>query len=264
MKFLVKLRFYSKMPKYVGIPKSNLKFKAVSNKELRLNNMIVGRKRITHFVLNENGYLLTFLKKFDSFLTKMNLVLDFDGSDVVVALDQVVQMAHFDKRFANIDICAVKEEDVRLHLTKCAMKDFLANLSVMCGAQIFIKEINFNDKYQRLDNEIGLGLLNTGTHGVILCNVSANDNEFEKLISIIEKIQPVSSLNCDFLNFEWNIELGRTNISKEEFKNITEKGIIFLDEHADFKNYIYNLKGLSNVSIQCKFADDHFSVVSVK
>lgn len=248
----------------MSIPKSNLKFKEVSPKDLRLNNVFVGRKRIAHFAINSKGYLMTFLKKFDNFTPKMNLVLDFSGATVVVAIDQIVPMACFDNRFSDIDISVIKEEDIRLQLAKCAMKDFLANLSVVCGAQIFIKDINFSDKYQRLDNEIGLGLLNTENHGVILCNVSANDNEFEKIISVIEKIKPVSGLNCDFLNFKWNVELGRTHISREDFKNITEKGIIFLDEHADFENSLYDLKGLSNISIQCKFADGHFSVVNVK
>lgn len=249
----------------MNIPKSELKFNQVSPSEVRVNNVLIGRKRVSYFAFNEVKYSVSFLKSFEKFTPKMNFVLDFDGNQVVVAVDQAIDMTCFDERFVDIDMPAVAEDNVRLQLAKCAMQRFLSTLSAACGVQIFLKAVNFSDKYEHLDSELGIAISNAQTRNVMLCNLSAPDEEFEKILTLIEGIKPLRmSSICDSLMIDFSVEVGSSEISRDEFQNLTDHGIIFLDKCADIQNGIYRVHGLDPLEVECKYENNHFSVVNVQ
>jgi hypothetical protein len=165
-------------------------------------------------------------------------------------LEALPPLAVFSKQFDGIDLFSVPET-IRLLVFQAATEVIQTHFSNMLKATISVDAIAVTTPIER---QSGIDFLitlekNYATAGTLVAPKAV-------LVLLAKRIQNTPNLHY-FRNLEapYHIRIGSTQLSKEDYQNLREEDIVFLDRYELAKSKKVDIVGLSGVEILVAFAE---------
>ena len=203
--------------------------------------------------INHDGY------KFSDCIV---LCLRCDGNDIELVLPGITRLENLDNRFEDIDLNLL-QGDIRQQLVMCLFEKYIVSLQQMLNMPVEIVSIRFDGGVDSIfDRECGIEI-KRGDDIISMINVRCSDTFFQRVMPLFSKCQQETvMIDCE-LPFSWYIQLGSTQLSQEDYKDLEEQDIVFLDDSSCVNNNCYKLSGIDGLAIDCTFTDGSLVVNNV-
>ena len=91
-------------------------------------------------------------------------------------------------------------------------------------------------------------------------NLRLNDSLLKRVCSSFKKVKIDTNFNKESIFFDWYLQVGKTKLAFDSYKNLEQFDIIFLDDCSSFQSKRYTIMGLGNVVINGELNGSSFVV----
>lgn len=219
--------------------------------DVEFDNLFVGSERIFSFENGTDQYSISLKPRNLGLKPKILLSVEIAGCQAEILLDGLSNLEAIDKKFAGIDPMLFDDE-IKTLLLNCLFKQHIASFSSKIGVAVCLKEVSCAEMPTQYAKEIGVSIAKNTTAAVSF-NVKLNNDLIKILNSTFEKVEAIPQDVGSELPFEWYLEVGRTSIGVQDYENLEEYDIVFLDEDASVRTGKYEIKGLKGMKFYGKF-----------
>jgi hypothetical protein len=219
--------------------------------DVEFGNLFVGSERIFSFENGTDQYSISLKPKILGLKPKILLNVEIAGCRAEVLLDRLSNLEVIDKKFAGIDPMLFNDE-IKTLLLNCLFEQHIASFSSKVGFALCLKEVSCPETTAtQYAKEIGVNITKNNAMTVSF-NMRLDDDLLKILNSTFEKVEAVIYDVNDKLPFEWYLEVGKTSMGIQDYKDLEEYDIVFLDEDASVRTGKYEIKGLNGMKFYGK------------
>ncbi|MDR2777066.1 MAG: hypothetical protein LBB17_03445 [Puniceicoccales bacterium] len=219
--------------------------------DVEFDNLFIGSERIFSFENGTDRYAISIKPKNLGLKPKILLNVEIAGCQAEILLDRLSNLEVIDKKFTDIDPMLFNDE-IKTLLLNCLFKQHIASFSSKIGFAVYLKEVSCTETPAQYAKEIGVNVVKNNTTAVSF-NVKLNNDLLKILNSTFEKVEATTYDISGELPFEWYLEVGRTSVGVQDYENLEEYDIVFLDEDASVRTGKYEVKGLNGMKFYGKF-----------
>jgi superfamily I DNA and/or RNA helicase len=222
-----------------------------STLDVEFDNLFVGSERIFSFENGTDRYSISLKPKILGLEPKVLLNVEIAGCRAEISLDGLSNLEAIDKKFAGIDPMLFNDE-IKVLLLNCLFEQHIASFSSKVGFTLCLKEISCSETTSTsYAKEIGVNIVKNDAMSVSF-NMKLNDDLLKILSSTFEKVETTGHDVDDKLPFEWYLEVGKTSIGIQDYRDLEEYDIVLLDEDANIRTGKYEIKGLNGMKFYGK------------
>jgi hypothetical protein len=211
--------------------------------DVSFGNLFIGSERFFVFENGKDRYSIILKPKNIGLEPKVVFRVKIAGFDAEILLNVLSNLGKIDSKFADIDL-ALFSDDVREALIKSLFEREFVAFSAKIGLQIRLDGVSFQcENPNNYEKEIGVTVIKNDS-GVVTFNVRLGGDLLQTINAKFEKIEPVKRELDDGLIFQWSLEVGKTQLSMQDYQNLEEDDIVFFDEDAGVRTGKYQIKGL--------------------
>ncbi|MDR1457260.1 MAG: hypothetical protein LBI47_00170 [Puniceicoccales bacterium] len=219
--------------------------------DVEFDNLFVGSERIFSFENGSDQYSISLKPKILGLKPKILLNIEIAGCRAEISLEGLSNLEVIDKKFAGIDPMLFNDE-IKALLLNCLFEQHIASFSSKVGFTICLKEVSCTETTStQYAKEIGVNIVKSNATPVSF-NMKLNDDLLKILSSTFKKVETITFDVDDKLPFEWYLEVGKTSIGIQDYKDLEEYDIVFLDEDASIRTGKYEVKGLNGMKFYGK------------
>ncbi|MDR1528611.1 MAG: hypothetical protein LBS22_03445 [Puniceicoccales bacterium] len=223
--------------------------------DVEFDNLFVGSERIFNFENGTDQYSISLKTKNLGLKPKISLNVEIAGCQAEILLDRLSNLEKIDKKFAGIDPMLFNDE-IKTLLLNCLFEQYIASFSSKIGIALCLKEVSCTETTTPYAKEIGVNIVKNNTMTVSF-NMKLNDDLLKILNSTFEKVEAITHDVDGKLPFEWYLEVGKTSMGVQDYKDLEEYDIVFLDEDVNVRSGKYEIKGLNGMKFYGKFEGDN-------
>jgi hypothetical protein len=225
---------------------AELSLQEVKTLDMEFGNLFVGNERIFSFENGTDQYSISLKTKNLGLKSTILLDVEIAGCGAEILLDGLSNLGAIDKKFAGIDLMLFNDE-IKILLLNCLFEQHIALFSSKIGFAIHLKGASFTGTAPtQYAKEIGVYIVKNNTSPVTF-NLRLNDDLLKILNSTFEKVEAITNDVDNELPFELYLEVGRTNMGIQDYGNLEEYDIVFLDDDSSVRSGKYEVKGLNGM-----------------
>jgi hypothetical protein len=226
--------------------------KKASKNDIFIDNIFYGRDVRFIFPCGGESLEVEIRRQDTKFSTEIKLTIGRYPCSLF--LETLPPLAIFSKNFQGIDFLSVPEE-IRLLVFQAALEAPQKHFSNILGAAISIDSIgNGSDELPH-----GLDFVVTSGKGHTTSGRLVSPKEV--LVLLAKKIQNTPNLhNFKALEASYRVCVGSTRLSKEAYRDLQEKDVVFLDQYELAKSKKVDIVGFDGVKILGMFAENGVTV----
>ncbi|MDR2432919.1 MAG: hypothetical protein LBD34_04170 [Puniceicoccales bacterium] len=218
---------------------------------VEFDNLFVGSERIFGFENGTDQYSISLKPKILGLKPKILLNVEIAGCQAEILLDGLSNLEVIDKKFAGIDPMLFDDKTKTL-LLNCLFEQHIASFSSNVGFAVCLKEASCTETTATpYAKEIGVNIVKNNAMTVSF-NMKLNNDLLKILNSMFKKVETIAYGVDDTLPFEWYLEIGKTSIGIQDYNDLKEYDIVFLDEDASVRTGKYEVKGLNGMKFYGK------------
>jgi hypothetical protein len=225
-----------------------LTLKRVSKNDIFIDNIFYGREVRFTFPSDGGQMKVEICRRNTQFSVEMKLTIGRYPCSLF--LESLPPLATFSKTFDGIDPFSVPEE-IRLLVFQAALEKLQKHFSTALGVAISINSIGIITSREPQD---GLDFVVTSGQDHVTAGTLAPPKEVLALLA--KKIRNTPNLH-DFKELEasYHVRVGSTQLSKDDYRDLREEDIVFLDQYEFAKSKKVDIVGLDGVRIFGAFAE---------
>jgi hypothetical protein len=219
--------------------------------DVAFNNLFVGMERAIAFENGGNNYHISLKPKNIGLDPKALLKIKLAGFDAEVLFGALPNLGGVDAKFADIDLMLF-DGDIRTMLLNCIFEREMASFAAKVSVTLELESVSFGEvKSGSYEKEIGVNIAKNG-NSAITFNLKLGSELMGILNSKFEKVSVVNHEISDDFPFEWHLEVGKTSLSIQDYRDLEEYDIVFLDDDSSFRSGKYEIKGLDSLKLYGK------------
>ena len=225
---------------------------------LERNSKLINRKFIMYLV---PSILMIFAMQFGSLVDGI-LVGNFIGNDALSASSLVLPILYI----VQIPGFAIGVGGAIVVANLLGKRDIVGakkafSFSMIVGMSISIEDIKFGDSASEnlFKREISV-LVTKNSDKSVIFNLRLNDSLLRNMCSSFKKVKIDTNFNKESIFFDWYLQVGKTKLAFDVYKNLEQFDIIFLDDCSSFQSKRYAMKGLGNVVVNGELKGSSFVV----
>ncbi|MDR2778981.1 MAG: hypothetical protein LBB16_01700 [Puniceicoccales bacterium] len=235
----------------LSVKSTELHLQEVNTLDVEFDNLFVGSERTFSFEDGSDRYSIFLKTKNLGINPTILLNVEIAGCKAEILLEKLSNLEAINKKFAGIDLMLFNDE-IKILLLNCLFEQHIALFSSKIGFAMYLKDASFKTaESAQYAKEIGVSIAKNDTTTVTF-NVRLNDDLLRILNSTFEKVEATTGDVKHELPFEWYLEVGRTSMGVQEYENLEEYDIVFLDEDASVRSGKYEIKGLNGMKFSGK------------
>jgi hypothetical protein len=239
-----------------------LQLPGVDPEDTIFNNLFIGSERSFSFESDGNRYSLFLKQKNLGLDPKILFKIKIAQLDAAIILSgTILNPGEINKKFANINLMLF-DDDIKNLLLNCLFESELSSFSAKIGLDIQLHGAVFGDfDINGYDKEIGVNIVKNESQ-IVTFNLLLNDDLLKILNERFKELPATKKEVADDLQFEWYLEVGKTNLSIDKCQILEEQDIVFFDEDASVRAGKYEIKGLGDTKLIGQLAGSSLVVES--
>ncbi|MDR1432723.1 MAG: hypothetical protein LBI61_00030 [Puniceicoccales bacterium] len=242
---------------------SDLQLPEVDPVNVSFNNLFVGTDRVFHFESGADKYAVVFKEKNLGLMPKVLLKVRIAGFDAEILLSDLSTLGKISEKFSEVDL-KLFDDTTKVLLLNCLFEREISSFVAKIGLDLRLESVRFeDDEASEYEKEIGVNIVKNDFAPVTF-NVKLPNGLLAILNAKFEKI-PADGMELDGnFQFQWYIEVGRTSLSLNDYENLEEYDIVFLDEDSSVRTATYEIKGLDDMRLSGKLTGCNLVLDSVQ
>lgn len=228
--------------------------------DVEFNNLFAGGGRFASFKVDKDIFDIKLGRPVSGFSASVvfNLKIGDESADVLV--ENLSDLSEVDEKFAGIDLMLL-DNSIRVPLLKILFFKHISEFGKVVGMSISIEGVKFGDSASEnlFEREISV-LVTKNSDKSVIFNLRLNDSLLRNMCSSFKKVKIDTGLNKESIFFDWYLQVGKTKLAFDSYKNLEQFDIIFLDDYSSFQSKRYAMKGLGNVVINGELNGSSFVV----
>lgn len=228
--------------------------------DVEFNNLFAGGGRFSSFKVDKDIFDIKLGRPVSGFGASavFNLKVGNESADILV--ENLSDLSEIDEKFVDIDLMLL-DNSIRIPLLKVLFSKHISEFGKVVGMSISIDDIKFVDGIP--ENHFGrevsvLVTKNSNKSGIF--NLRLNDSLLKRVCSSFKKVKIDTNFNKESIFFDWYLQVGKTKLAFDSYKNLEQFDIIFLDDCSSFQSKRYTIMGLGNVVINGELNGSSFVV----
>jgi hypothetical protein len=220
----------------------SLVFKKVSKNDVFIDNIFYGREVRFSFPCDQQSIEVEVHSRITKFSTELKLTIA--SSPCALLLEALPPLATFSKQFEGIDLLSLPE-DIRLLAFQVATEAIQSHFSNILKTTITIDSMG-----TPISSEHQKGINFTLTSGQTFITAGTLVASREVLALLAKKIQKIPHVHS-FKNLEmaYRVCVGSTRLSQEDYQNLCEEDIVFLDQYELARSKKVDIVGFDGLKI---------------
>lgn len=228
--------------------------------DVEFNNLFADGGRFISFNVDEDIFDIKLGRPVSGLSASsiFNLKIGDESADILV--ENLSDLSEIDEKFADIDLMLL-DNSIRVPLLKVLFSKHISEFGKVVGMSISIEGIKFGDSASENLFERKISVLVTKNNNKsVIFNLRLNDSLLRSVCSSFKKVKIDTGLNKESIFFDWYLQVGKTKLAFDSYKNLEQFDIIFLDDYSSFQSKRYTIMGLGNVVINGELNGSSFVV----
>ncbi|MDR0590440.1 MAG: hypothetical protein LBG09_01095 [Puniceicoccales bacterium] len=233
-----------------------LALKKVSRNDIFIDNIFYGRRICFAFQCDRRTLEVEIRRHETQFSTEIGLTIG--RYPCTLLLELLPPLAFFSQQFDGVDLPSLPE-DIRLLAFQIATETLQQHFSTTLKTTVTIDSVGATTA-ERPPNGIDFTLTSEQNH--VTAGTLAAPKE---ALALLAKQIPLTPSLRSLKNMEmaYRVCVGSTRLSKEDYRNLAEEDIVFLDQYELAKSKKVGIVGLDGVSICGSFSEEGVTVEQI-
>jgi hypothetical protein len=219
-----------------------LTFKKLTKNEIFIDNIFYGKAISFSFPCDAQSFSVSNFKHAAKFSVALKLTIG--GHACSLFLETLPPLVTFSGKFTGIDLFSVPQE-IRLLVFQTATEALCSYFSDKLKAAITVDAIEILMAY---DPVVGLDFVITAEQKYLLAGTLATPKEV--LVLLAKHITDTPRLrDLSKLEMSYHVCVGTTYLTRENYRNLCEEDIVFLDQHELANQKKVDILGLGRMRI---------------
>tara|TARA_B100001248_G_scaffold262503_1_gene258924 strand:+ start:21016 stop:22044 length:1029 start_codon:yes stop_codon:yes gene_type:complete len=239
-----------------------LPLKKISNEYVRTLNTVLGQNREMGFSFRGQSHALCLRPSLPDYTPSVSLQFKKGNDTLWMGLKELPPISFFSEKLEEVSLTSLPQ-DIQSILLESLWEDILNMLESFFQEKISLESLNFDTPEDIQENPLYFQITSPLDGGDLCGHFSLSLETLNAIAQKIEELPLTPTGNFDGIVARGRLEVGRTALPQDDYKNIEPQDVLFFDNESLIKQNQYYLTFSPRLSMRVQYQNGQATLIEM-